>query len=180
VSESISIPKIEDQHAFNLARWEELCRDPIISSLHYRIETDQHGHILMDSPAGFDHGDHQFDVGHRLRTALSRGKVVTECPISTSAGVRAADVAWISDERLQHSLRRGVLLTAPEICVEILSPSNTREEIDQKKQLYFESGAEEVWICDLRGVLIFFLKDAPDVLAASRICPNFPQRTVEN
>jgi Uma2 family endonuclease len=31
---------------------------------------------------------------------------------------------------------------------EILSPSNTAGEIDEKIALYFEAGAREVWICE--------------------------------
>lgn len=35
---------------------------------------------------------------------------------------------------------------APELCVEIVSPSNSREEMQIKTALYLEAGAQEVWI----------------------------------
>ena len=44
---------------------------------------------------------------------------------------------------------------APEICVEILSPSNSIAEIDQKRALYFDAGAGEVWICNPDGSVSF-------------------------
>jgi len=37
---------------------------------------------------------------------------------------------------------------APEICVEILSPSNSPSEIAYKRSRYFEFGADQVWIVD--------------------------------
>ena len=48
-----------------------------------------------------------------------------------------------------------VLTSAPEICVEILSPSNTQPEINEKRALYFDAGATEVWICNLNGSMSF-------------------------
>ncbi len=102
--------------------------------------------------------------------------MVTECPISTSDGIKVADVVWISKERRARAVKRDVLIEAPEICVEVISPSNTRQEIEHKKAFYFEAGAQEVWICDLRGRMIFFLKNAPDNAGSSRLCPTFPKK----
>jgi Uma2 family endonuclease len=170
----LPIPAIENRHEFNLERWNEVSADPLLASIDYRIETDSHGHIVMTPPPDFQHGDRQFTIGHRLRILLPEGKVVTECPISTNAGVKAADVAWISDARLQESLRGKVLVIAPEICVEVLSPSNTRQEIDEKKRLYFEGGAEEVWICDLQGRMLIFRNVTPNESLESKRCPGFP------
>jgi hypothetical protein len=45
---------------------------------------------------------------------------------------------------------------APEICVEIVSPSNSRSEITEKRALYFDAGAAEVWVCALYGSISFF------------------------
>jgi hypothetical protein len=46
---------------------------------------------------------------------------------------------------------------APEICVEVLSPSNSAAEINEKLALYFDAGATEVWICNLDGPCPFLL-----------------------
>ena len=37
---------------------------------------------------------------------------------------------------------------SPDLAVEVLSPSNTRREIDRKLQEYFGSGTRMVWIID--------------------------------
>ena len=60
---------------------------------------------------------------------------------------------------------------APEICVEVLSPSNSKPEMEEKRALFFEAGAQEVWICGFDGKMEFY---TADLSAASRLCPMFP------
>src|SRR5436309_2913201 len=93
---TLELPAITDQQAFNLKRWSELCADPELAELDFRIETDRFGHILMTPPPGIDHSGNQFDVGKQLDRLLPGGKTLVECPISTSDGVKGADTAWIS------------------------------------------------------------------------------------
>ena len=64
-----------------------------------------------------------------------------------------------------------VLERAPEICVEVLSPSNSVEEMAEKRLLYLEAGAQEVWLCGLDGKITFY---TPAPSAQSVICPHFP------
>ncbi len=61
---------------------------------------------------------------------------------------------------------------APEICIEVLSESNTRAEIDEKRLLYFERGAQELWTCDLKGRMRFF--DSSGEMSGSGLVPSFP------
>lgn len=170
------LPSIEDWHTFNQKQWRQLCADPALAALDYRIETNRHGQITMSPPAGFDHSNSQGSFQDRLRQLMEiPGRTLPECPISTPGGVKAADVIWISEERLQESLRENLLIIAPEICVEILSPSNTRQEIEEKCRLYFEAGAEEVWLCGLDGEIDFFHSvDQVEPDKASSLCPEFP------
>ena len=48
---------------------------------------------------------------------------------------------------------------APEICIEIVSPSNSRGEMDEKIKLYLAQGALEVWICADDGTVSHFSRD---------------------
>ena len=165
---------LEEQHVFNLAVWARVLADPWLQSLPYRIETDRYGHILMSVPPAPEHGESQSDLAFHLRSLLPHGKVITECPISTSAGTRHADVAWRSRERRRTQRGQVCLTRAPEVCAEVFSPSNSRAEMREKKALYFEAGAEEVWFCHRDGRMEFFLKAAPETASASVLCPTFP------
>jgi hypothetical protein len=48
---TIQLPDLDSQTEFNLARWEQVLADTTLAALSYRIETDQHGHILMSPPS---------------------------------------------------------------------------------------------------------------------------------
>jgi Uma2 family endonuclease len=67
------------------------------------------------------------------------------------------------------------LPSAPPVCVEIRSRSNTPAEIDEKRALYFDTGATEVWICNLDGSMSFFA-GADHEVSTSVLCPAFPAR----
>jgi len=171
----IELPDLVSQTRFNLARWAEIVADADLARLPHRVESDQHGHIVMTPPPGFAHSRRQFSIGSLLSNSLPQGLVLTECPISTAGGVKAVDVAWLSPSRPEISQEPLVLTRAPEICVEILSPSNTTSEIDEKRALYFDAGATEVWICNLDGSIFFFVR--PDLQrSTSPLCPSFPDR----
>ena len=128
----------------------------------------------MFPPAAFIHGSNQSEISYLLRTLMKDGRAVTECPISTRDGVRVADDAWISHARLAEIGGNICLTRAPEICVEVLSPDNSRREMKEKKALYFAAGAEEVWFCDRQGRMKFFIGPESEGEAASRLCPTFP------
>lgn len=175
------LPQISEQSAFNLARWDELCGDALWVEVEGKIETDRYGQVIVNPPAEPSHGGKQADLVSLLaRHAPAGGKVAVEMPISTSEGVKVADNTWASTKRLAKIAGRTALSAAPEICVEVLSPGNTRNEIEEKRRLYFEAGAHEVWICERDGRLRFFLKAAPTKLAtASKLCPEMPGRLEE-
>jgi Uma2 family endonuclease len=171
---TIQLPDLKSQTTFNLARWSELLADPLLARLPNRIESDRHGHVLMTPPPGFLHSDRQSQMFALLLQLLPEGRPFSECPLSTADGVKGLDLAWLASDRPELQNRPVVLTCAPEICVEILSPSNTQSEIDERRALYFDADATEVWICNLDGSITFFV--SPDrQQSTSLFCPAFPQ-----
>lgn len=151
--------------------WTEICANPALQDLPFKIETDRYGRLLM-SPARNEHGYYQSEIGYLLRTLLPDGKVITECPVETPEGVKVADVAWCSTERFRILRPQVSSSVAPEICVEVFSDSNTRNAIERKRELYFARGASEFWVCDAKGDLAFF--SAAGLINGSVLCPAFP------
>ena len=174
VAIQVEFPDLELQNKVNTARWTEILADPRLAKLPDRIETDRHGHIIMSPPAAPRHSRRQARIAAVLTQLLPEGVVFTECPISTADGVKAADVAWLAHGRPEIEEDPVLFTRAPEICVEILSPSNIQSEIDEKRALYFDAGATEVWICGTDGSLSYF--SPRQLLPASSICPHFPAR----
>ena len=173
---TLELPPHKTQTQFNLRRWAELLADPELAKVEGRIETDRHGHIIMSFPAAPSHGSFQARISHLLQNLLPKGRVLTECPISTADGVKAAAVAWASPERITELGDKVCFPYAPEICVEVVSPRNTEREIREKMALCFDAGASEVWLCDKDGAITFFTPGATRLARGSKICPKFPKR----
>ena len=174
---TIELPQHEAQTVFNLRRWVELLANPELAKFEGRIETDRHGHIIMSPPPAPRHGRFQAAIASLLDRLMPQGGVFTECPISTADGVKAADVAWASPECVRELGNRVCFPKSPEICVEVLSPSNTEAEIHEKMALYFDAGANEVWGCSESGAMSFFGKGIKP-MTGSQLCPEFPKQVV--
>ena len=154
--------------------WAEICEDKFLNSLEWRIESDRWGNVVMSPPPRSRHGEYQGEILFVLRELLPGGRAIPECPLQTTEGVKAIDVAWVSHERRKSKPNNPVFLIAPEICVEVESPSNSHAEFMERKRLYFEQGAVEFWICGLLGGLTFH--DRTGEISTSKFCPAFPAK----
>jgi Uma2 family endonuclease len=135
--------------------WIDVIENPQLKDLPYKIELNKFGKLLM-SPASNEHGRIQSRLASMLINKLPKGEVITECSIQTSDGVKVADVAWLSEGFVAEFGFTTPYPKAPELCVEIVSPSNSKIEIQQKIDLYLAKGAKEVWIVyDLNDMQIF-------------------------
>lgn len=151
--------------------WQEVCEHPSLQDLPFKIELDEFGRIIM-SPVKLYHSALQGEIEFLLRSMLKDGKTLPECAIKTSKGTKVADVAWASNETWATIKGGAEASIAPEICIEVLSGSNTQKEMTDKRQLYFEAGAKEVWMCDEQGDMSFFNAQHP--LIHSECVPDFP------
>jgi hypothetical protein len=104
---AIQLPAHDKQTAFNLERWDELLADPFYSQLEHRIETDRHGNIIMCPPPSFSHGQKGYQIAKLMERHGSGGAPSIEVPISTSDGVRTADVAWLTFPKKQRKGNAG-------------------------------------------------------------------------
>lgn len=153
--------------------WQEVCAHPALRDLPFRIETNARGQIVM-SPTSNWHSRLQARVGRLLDKHVEAGETFPECSIMTADGVKVADVAWVSDDFLKKHGEEFAFSVAPEICVEVRSPSNTDAEMEEKITLYLAKGAKEVWLCDLEGNVQFFSHEG--AIERSRLAPEFPSQ----
>jgi len=126
-------------------RWAELCNDPLLHDLPGKIELNAYGVIEM-SPASNRHGIRQVAIAQAFGLQLPDGVAMVECSIATTEGVRVPDVAWASTAFMARYGDVTPFPAAPEICVEVRSPSNTDAEMAFKTRLFLEAGAVEVWV----------------------------------
>jgi Uma2 family endonuclease len=157
-------------------RWAELVHDPALRNLPYKIELNAWGSIEM-SPTSFQHSRTQGYVSGELARQLPSGSVLVELAILTEIGVRVPDVAWGSDAYVESQKNSTPATKAPEICVEVLSPSNSDIEIREKTRAYLAAGANEVWVVTEDGAWHVF--DAQGEQPATRFgvqLPDLPGR----
>lgn len=66
--------------------------------------------------------------------------------------IRFPDVAFISYDRIPEGADPATPMPdwVPNLAVEVLSPGNTRGEMERKRREYFEAGVELVWYVDPR------------------------------
>ena len=154
--------------------WSRALRDPSLRDLPYKIETNEYGQLVM-SPRSPQHSRMQSRIAVLLSEHVKRsGEGAIEFAIRTSKGVKEPDVAWMSSARWDElSDASEASPVAPEICIEVLSPSNTTAEMEEKRRLYFEQGAVETWICDIDGRVSFYRVDGEH--PNSELAPTFPK-----
>jgi Uma2 family endonuclease len=134
-------------------QWQDVLADKSLHDLPYKIELNAKGLIEM-SPASFLHSLLQGRLTKILGNQLE-GEVFTELAVQTTQGVRVPDVAWGSKGYVQKYINDIYALSAPELCVEIISPSNTCEEMKDKVELFLEAGAKEVWLISEDGQVTY-------------------------
>ena|SRR5438552_4981109 len=145
VEEVIKAPLSSEELA---VRYRDLCDDPCFANLPGKIELDTWGRVLMTPPSTY-HGLVQGRLCHRLGTL--GGEVFGEVAVVTAEGIFVTDAAWASAEFVKRHRGETPLMHAPDICVEVASPSNSDKELQEKTAAYFGAGAKEVWILYLKS-----------------------------
>lgn len=122
------------------------------------------GRIVPMSPSGGEHGVITFLIGSVLTQFVRARKLGWilggETGVYTRRNpdtVRGMDVAFLSKQRAPQGPGKKYLTIAPELVVEVISPSNRWSEIRQKIDEYFSIGVERVWVVepDERSVLVY-------------------------
>ena len=115
-----------------IRRWGELAQDS--NSPEY-YELNEYGEIIM-SPRPTN--DHQRVIKAVLvATDQCLGpEAITEVSVLTDKGVRVPDVVWMPTARWNQVKGKSPLPFVPDLCVEVLSPGNTAEEIKMKIGAY--------------------------------------------
>jgi Uma2 family endonuclease len=153
--------------------WEQVCEDPHLRDLPYKIEQDRYGRIVM-SPVKLDHSEFQGKLAAMLTECLPGWSILVECAVDTDEGTKVADVAAMTRDRRPPQRGLASLPIAPEICVEVQSWSNSNDEFEEKRRLYAAKGCVEFWVCSEDGTLTFRRASDGTLLPNSAICPTFP------
>lgn len=156
------------------------------------------GDLIRVSPAGFRHGRLAAEIARRLGNFLAQhphlGVVVgaeTGFRLSRDPDtVLGPDAAVVRTDRLPASqLQVGFLELAPDLAVEIVSPTDRWTTVSGKVDAYLAAGVRMVWVVEPspRAIRVYSSKcaeqrlqaDRDDVLRAEAILPGFVMALAE-
>jgi Uma2 family endonuclease len=151
------------------------------------------GEVVMMTPAGGEHGAIAAEItrllgNHAVRDRLGivysgeAGFVITRDPDT----VRVPDVAFVRRDR-QATPPRGFVPGAPDLVVEVISPTDRMADVDTKTHAWLEGGAGIVWIVlpDTRSVIVHRtgrpprILNAQDIITGEEVLPGFQCRVAE-
>lgn len=124
-------------------RYRAICEDQRFENLPGKVELDTWGRMIM-SPASNYHAVLQGRLSRRL--AVLGGELMAEASVLTSSGLPVADVAWASRAFMEAHGTETPLTAAPELCIEVASPSNSLKGLREKAVANVAAGAQEAWI----------------------------------
>jgi Uma2 family endonuclease len=128
------------------------------------------GELVMSPKNNLQHGNIAFRLSMALGHHVQSHRLGVVLDSSTgfwmrNRNCRAPDISFIAKRRLAKwkPSAKEFFVGAPDLAVEILSPNNTRSEMDARLRDFFESGTRLAWII------------APDAERAE-VCHSLTQR----
>ncbi len=109
----------------------------------------RHGEPVKVAPPKIEHSRVQWRIRRLLESAAGAAGIVDKeigFRVLREHEWRIADVAFVSKARWESA--EDYLDGAPEIVVEVLSPSNSAAEMIEREKLFLENGCQEFWLVD--------------------------------
>ncbi|MBX6332788.1 MAG: Uma2 family endonuclease [Gemmatimonadaceae bacterium] len=127
------------------------------------------GELVIYEPPSFRHGAAVMAIAAPLAAYVKQralGTVVVEsgCVLQRAPDtVRGPDISFVSRARLSpDQIDETYLEGAPDLVIEVLSPSNTRRQIREKVADYLAAGARLIWVVDPRAKhVVVYRADVP-------------------
>jgi Uma2 family endonuclease len=112
------------------------------------------GELIRRAPAGWEHGEIGVEITRRVGNYLAENRLGKASGADTGFilarnpdVVRAPDLAYVRADRLPpKEQRRAFLELAPDLVVEIVSPSDSSSDVNDKVMQYLDLGVKLVWL----------------------------------
>ena len=139
-----------------VAEYEQLPNDdgPFSFELH-------HGELVQVAKPKLEHYVIQQDAEQALRARMKSGRLGIEfvyCPVREFE-LRVADVAYISAPRWAAAPKRNYFIGAPDLVIEVVSPSNTIAGMEALQALCLENGAIEFWVISPVSMTVWVMRN---------------------
>jgi Uma2 family endonuclease len=133
-------------------RWKALEEDPDSPD---RYELTEFGELVLSPKPTNDHQRVALAVVRALESQLGP-EAGMEISVYTDRGIRVPDVVWMPAARWREVKGKSPFPFVPDVCVEVLSPGNSRAEIMMKVGAYLRGGAREAIVVGRKGEVEYF------------------------
>jgi Uma2 family endonuclease len=150
---------------------QQLCRE----NPELRFETDAKGKLIIMSPTGSESGKRNGDLFGQIWYWNRQNKQGVVFDSSTgfklsNGATRSPDVSWIAIERwnsLSEEQKRGFAPIDPDFAIELVSPTDSLEDLQQKMSEYISCGVKLGWLInpDAKEVEIYRLDRDKQVIS---------------
>jgi Uma2 family endonuclease len=117
----------------------------------------RHGELVEVPPPKFKHSIIQRRIAQLMTAVCPPGAfVTTECGFRAlpDGEYRTADVVYISPERYAAAKGLDYFQGAPDMVIEVVSPSNTKAEMRERAALCLANGCLKFWVLDEKRRLV--------------------------
>ncbi|MBE9193359.1 Uma2 family endonuclease [Gloeocapsopsis crepidinum LEGE 06123] len=155
----------------------------------WRFESTKNGELVIMPPTGGNTGRRNIKISAQLENWSSANNLGEAFDSSTmfvlpNGARRSPDAAWIKQERwntLSLEQQDKFPPLCPDFVIELCSPSDNIEELQQKMQEYIENGAVLGWLIDpkTRRVEVYRsgrnkkVLESPTTLSGEDVLPGF-------
>lgn len=154
-----------------------------------KLERSPQGELIVMAPTGGETGSRNSDITTDLNLWNRQSKLGKCFDSSTgfslpNGGDRSPDAAWIPIERwdaLTPEEKQGFLPLCPDFVIELLSPSDSWKQGQQKMAEYMENGCRLGWLIDPKNKRVAIYRqgkpieimETPTKLSGEDVLPGF-------
>ncbi len=136
----------------------------------YRYELVK-GEIRRMPPTGFEHGIRTAEIGSLLNVHVKKHKLGYVCGAETGFKitynpdtVRAPDAAFVRQAAIEEKgIPKGYWEGAPDLAVEVISPSDTYTQVAEKVDEWLNAGCAVVWVVNPRRETVEVYQSPEDI-----------------
>jgi len=163
----------------------EICR----ANPDVKLEQNEKGELIIVAPTGGDTGIYNAKLTTRFVVWNEQAKLGEVFDSSTcfqlpSGAKRSPDVAWVHQDRwdsLSPEEKEKFPPIAPDFVLELLSPTDSLKELQEKMQEYISNGVKLGWLLDRKTRRVEIYRPGQDVeiledsatLSGENLLPNF-------
>jgi Uma2 family endonuclease len=154
-----------------------------------RLELTAEGELIVMTPAGGESGRRNMKLAVRLGIWTERDGTGVAFDSSTgfvlpNGAVRSPDASWVENSRLEAlsaEEREKFLPLCPDFVIELRSPSDRLEVLQEKMVEYLDNGARLGWLIDARQKRVYVYRpgapvrrlDDPEKVSGEGVLPGF-------